>query len=81
VPLLLQVQQDEMKPRLIESFRGRMLAVPDGVVSSGWASVAAAACVRAWTCTAGEAAGSGLVVHAAITRRRASMHLSLAVGS
>jgi hypothetical protein len=33
--LLLQVQQDEMKPRLIESFRGRMLALPDGVVR-GW---------------------------------------------
>jgi hypothetical protein len=29
------VQQDEMKPRLIESFRGRMLALPDGVVSEG----------------------------------------------
>lgn len=30
----LQVQQDELKPRPIESFRGRILALPDGVVSS-----------------------------------------------
>jgi hypothetical protein len=28
-----QVQQDEMKPRQIESFRGRIMALPDGVVS------------------------------------------------
>lgn len=31
----LQVQQDEMKPRQIESFRGRILALPEGVVSGG----------------------------------------------
>ncbi len=31
----MQVQQDEMKPRQIESFRGRILAIPDGVVSKG----------------------------------------------
>lgn len=32
-PVLLQVQQDELKPRPIDSFRGRILALPDGVVS------------------------------------------------
>ncbi|KAF6255653.1 RCC1/BLIP-II [Scenedesmus sp. NREL 46B-D3] len=33
-----KVQQDEMKPRLIESFRGRMLAVPDAVCGAGGTS-------------------------------------------
>lgn len=33
-----KVQQDEMKPRLIESFRGRMLALPEGVCGAGGTS-------------------------------------------
>jgi hypothetical protein len=29
----LQVQQDEKVPRLVDSFKGRMMVMPEGVVS------------------------------------------------